>query len=149
MYDNSPRSMLRGPRTLSPLTARLKTRSEVPRYRDHKPSLLISNRSPLSWMKSESNPLTSPCAVTKLPSNGDYVLRLRLGMFSSWTASASLKSMRTGKFNRTESGLIRLIFCRNCSSKHTDRRCSECSMHRRSVFTGSREQACHWAREPE
>jgi hypothetical protein len=52
------------------------------------------------------------------PSNGGYVSRPRLEMSFSWTASASLRSTRTEKFNRTESTLITRIFFRNCSNKH-------------------------------
>src|SRR5215203_2790606 len=69
-------------------------------------------------MKSESSRLTSRCVVRKRPSNGGYVLRQRLETSSSWTASASLRSTRTEKFNQTESSLIRRTFWRNCSNEH-------------------------------
>ena len=89
MYDNSLRSMLREPQTVLPLTARLKTRLGLRRYREHKPSLLISKCFPRSWMNSDSSRLTSRSAVRKLPSNGGYVLRPRPEMSSSWRASVS------------------------------------------------------------
>src|SRR5215203_6095793 len=85
-------------------------------------------------MKSDSSRSTSRSPVRKLQSNGDYVLRQRLEMSSSWMASAFLRSTRREKCNRTESTLIWRIFRRNCSNKHAALATREVGHNERSCY---------------